>query len=92
MWWNEKTFCKEIKDKNGRIWSFKVWHGHLEGVLTEKIFFWDSKKEITGIIVFKDDQVIHRKRINDRIKKIVKDKAYREKFLCPLKFPVENNY
>ena len=92
MWWNDEYFDKKINDKNGRIWSFKVWTGPIGGLHTQRIFFWDSEKEFTGILEFKDDQTIHLKRIKDRIKKLVKEKPYRDKFICPLKFPLENNY
>ena len=92
MWWNDEGFNKPITDKNGRLFSFKVWHGAIDKVYLQRIFFWDSKKEITGMVEFKEDQTIHFKRIKDRLIKLVRNKEYRAKFACPLNFPIEKNY
>jgi len=33
MWWTDDYLDRKINDKNVRVWLFKVWIGHIEGIL-----------------------------------------------------------
>ena len=74
------------------LWSFKIWHDFDGNNHIQRIYFCDSRKEITGMVEFKDDQILHLRRLKDRIIKLAKEKQYREKFLCELRFPIEKYY
>ena len=89
MLWKKWPGLREtIEDKNGTKWFFKYWSDNQ----IQRIYFWDSEKKNTGFMELKDDKTIHWNKIKDRVIKLVNDKGYREKFICELKFPVENNY
>lgn len=92
MWLQGQGLDRSIMDGDGRQWFFKIWHDTKEDSEIQKIYFWDSKKEITGMVEFKNDQTLHIRRIKDRIIKLTRDKSYRDKFLCKLQFPIEKDY
>jgi len=92
MWWNGQNLDKLILDSEQNSWSFRIWHDFIDKIYVQRIYFWDSKKEITGLVEFKDHQTLHVKRLKDRMSKIAKEKSYRDKYLCDLKFPIEKYY
>ena len=63
-----------------------------DGVYTQRIFFWDEPRADTGCVEFTRHQVLHVSKIKQRIRKIVTDAAYRERYRRALKFPVERHY
>ncbi len=89
MWWNDKSFDKPLSDSNGNLWHFKIQHGFENEKQVQRIFYWNSNYSETGVIELFNDQVIHKKRILDRMRKITKDETYREKFNRELQFPIE---
>ena len=92
MWWNDKQLNQPQKAKDGSLWHFRVWHDHISGTYTQRIFFWDDECQSTGLIEFSDDQTIPKSKLRQRINKIMRNSEYRQKFLQELKFPVERNY
>jgi hypothetical protein len=81
-----------MKARDGRVWHFRVWHDFVDGVHTERIYFWDESRELTGCAEFAADQILHISKMKQRMRKIVTDPAYRDKFRRELQFPVERHY
>ena len=92
MWWSEKVFDKAYTGKDGLIWHFKVWSDILSPNQLQCIFFWNTNQSQTGLIEYRDSQILHRRRLQDRILKIVSDQSFREKYYTPLKFTIEKHY
>lgn len=92
MWWHGQNLDKPIAGPDGTVWHFRVWHDHVDGIYTQRIFFWDDQKTETGLLELRDDQAIHVKRIKDRLAKLAKDCDYRRQFLRPLQFPIERHW
>ena len=93
MFWMKQPGLREsIEDKNGTVWIFKYWSDINGEDCMQRVFFWDKEKLITGLMELKDGKTIHWSKIKDRVIKLANNKAYRDKFICELKFPVENNY
>jgi len=92
MWWTSDNLDKPIKAKDGTTWEFLVWHGTINSVDLQRVFFWDKKKTITGMLELKDGATVHRIKLKDKIKKLANDKEYRDKYICDLKFPIEKYY
>ena len=92
MWWNNQNLHKPRTDKAGAIWHFKVWHDLLDGIYIQRIYFWDDQKKRTGVLEFKDSQVVNATKLKDRIRKLLLEPAYRRRFYKRLRFPVERYY
>jgi hypothetical protein len=92
LWIKQPGLRETIEDKNGTIWFFKYWSDIHGKDFVQRVYFWDSEKKVTGLMELKDGKTIHWKKIKDRVIKLIKDKSYREQFLCQLKFPIESNY
>lgn len=92
MWWNGQNLEKPIKGVDGLLWHFRVWHDHIFGVYTQRIFFWDEERKNTGFAEFAGDQTLHITKIKQRIRKIVTDSSYRDRFQRQLDFPIERHY
>jgi hypothetical protein len=91
MWIVQPGLRESIKDKYGKVWHFAHWSDVKEGVDIQRLFFWDTEKESTGLVELKGDKIIHYSKWKDRALKIVNDKEYRAKFIKPLKFPLDNS-
>jgi hypothetical protein len=61
----------------------------VDGIETQRIFFWDEPKEVTGLLELRDDACLHVRQIRDRMKRLLNDREYRRQFVRPLGFPVE---
>ena len=92
MWWKSQNLDKPILDRSGKKWHFAVWHDHINGVYTQRIFFWNYDKSISGLLELVDSQTVHISKIKGKMKKLALNQEMREKYLCDLKFPVERNY
>lgn len=92
MWWNYQNLDIPRKGKDGSLWHFRVWHDPIEGNYTQRIFFWDEAKKITGYLEFSNDKTLHISKLKQRINKIITNPEYRQKFLRELNFPVEKHY
>lgn len=92
MWLTNQNLDKPVKGKDGKVWHFLIWAGSIEGNYMNRIFFWDTDKKTTGIIELKENEIGHIKKLKDRMKKLANDAAYRSRFLCDIKFPIEKQY
>lgn len=92
MWWKSQNLDKPIEGLGGSLWHFRVWHNVVDGTHIERVYFWDEPREITGCAEFAADQSLHVTKLKQRIRKIVTNAAYRERFLLKLRFPVERYY
>jgi hypothetical protein len=91
MWITQPGLREIIKDKNGKEWSFAYWQDFISGVMIQRIYFWDKEKNVTGLMEFKGNNILHLSRWKARVLKIVKNKDYRDRFLCSLEFPIDNS-
>src|SRR5262245_36907224 len=67
MWWNDQHLNQPRRDATGRIWHFRVWHDHLDGVPVQRIFFWDDERREIGLLELvggraRVSEVLNRKR------------------------------
>ncbi len=86
-WTHQDTSSKCLHGPDGKKWYWQLECGFSEnGKLFERVFFWDETKSKTGMIEFKGDQAIHFSRLKQRVQKLVKNREYRERFTCPLRF------
>ena len=92
MWWNGQNLDKPARDKKGRLWHFRVWHDHLDGVYTQRIFFWDDEREEMGCAELGGGETLHVSKIKQRMRKIIADPTYRASLARQLRFPVERYY
>jgi hypothetical protein len=88
-WWTGQNLDRPIVGPDGTTWHFLVCHGPVDGVHTQRIFFWDEAKRVTGLVELRGTAALHIKRIKDRMRKIARDERYRERFLRPLQFPLQ---
>jgi hypothetical protein len=91
-WWRGQNLEGPLHGVDGRSWHFLVWHGSLDNLYSQRIFFWDETKLETGFIELKDGDTLHVTKIRDRQRKIVRDPAYRARWLQPLEFPIERHW
>ncbi len=92
MWWNSQNLARVTRGRDGRVWHFRVWYDVVDGAFTERIYFWDESLEITGCAEFAADQSLHVAKLKQRMRKIITNPVYRERFLRQLQFPVERYY
>lgn len=92
MWLKSQNFDKPLRDKNGHLWHFLVWHDFLEGVNTQRIYFWNEDKNETGMVEFSGDQTLNVKQLKKRIEKLARSPEYRQQFHRELSFPIERYY
>jgi hypothetical protein len=90
MWWDAQNLNKPRRDKSGKRWNFRVWHGFSEGQHMERVFFWDDTREVCGVVLISPG--IHVRRLHDLIQKLVADPALRAKHQTELRFPLERYY
>src|SRR5262245_23605113 len=89
IWHRSRNLIAPVVDANGTSWNFLVGSDFTGGIQTQRIFFWDETKEVTGLLEFRGDACLHVRRIRDRIKHLANDREYRRRFLRPLEFPVQ---
>jgi hypothetical protein len=89
IWHRGQNLAAPLVDAKGTSWNFLVGSDHIHGILTQRIFFWDETRGVTGLLELRGDACLHFRRIRDRIKRLANDPGYRERFLRPLEFPVE---
>jgi len=92
IWNRSQNLNGPIVDSKGTAWNFLVGSDFTDGVETQRIFFWDAPREVTGLLELRGDACLHVRRIRDRMKRLVNDREYRARFLRPLKFPVERHW
>jgi hypothetical protein len=92
MWWKSQNLDRPVKSADGRVWHFRVWHDIVGGKHAERIYFWDDSQEFMGCAEFAGDQSLHVSKLKQRMRKIVTDPAYGDRFRRELQFPVERHY
>ena len=66
-----------------------VGHDHVDGIFTQRIFFWSAARDVSDLLELRGDTALHIRRLKDRIKRLANDPEYRERFKRPLEFPLE---
>jgi hypothetical protein len=90
MIWNRgQHLTAPVVDAKGTSWRFLVGCDFNNGIQTQRIFFWDEMKKVTGLLELRGNACLHVRRIRDRIRRLANDPDYRGRFLRPLEFPVE---
>jgi hypothetical protein len=92
MWWNYQNLNIPREAKDGSLWHFRVWHGNVQGIYTQRIYFWDEAQKTTGYVELAGDQTLHISKLKQRMNKIVANPEYRVKYLKELIFPIEKHY
>jgi hypothetical protein len=92
MWWTGQNLERPLLDVDGRRWHFRVWHDFVDGVYTQRIFFWDEARTETGWVELAQDQVLHVSQIKQRIRRLITDAADRERHRRARSFPVERHH
>lgn len=92
MWWTGQNLERSLRDHDGRLWSFRVWHDFVDGVYTQRIFFWDDARTETGWVELSRDETLHVSRIKQRIRKIATDAGYRERHRREFSFPIGRHH
>ena len=64
----------------------------MDDVHTQRIFFWDDPKSVTGFLEYAADQTMHISRLKQVMTRLVKDSQFRSRHLRPLRFPIERHY
>lgn len=90
MWWNQQNLSTPRRDAAEARWHFRVWHDVINGRHKERVFFWDDRREFTGVVLLRDS--LHVTRLHDLIEKLVADPDMREVHRRDLRFPVERHY
>jgi hypothetical protein len=86
---------KSRKDKSGRRWNFCYW---CAGTFADKssrgqrLFFWDDRKELCGVILFLPGKTVRYSRVNDLIGKLVAHESVGKQYQRKLLFPLEEHY
>ncbi len=92
MWWKAQNLGNPQVDRAGQRWHFEVWHDFLEGELVQRIYFWNDRRNLTGVAEFRGHQALDAKKLKQRIRKLALDPAYRRKYYSQLRFPIKKYY
>jgi hypothetical protein len=90
MWWDHQNLDKPRRDKRGKRWNFRVWHGTYQGRHAERIFFWDDKREFCGVVLISPS--VHVSRLHQFIEKLVADPDFRAQHKRDISFPLERHF
>ena len=89
MWWDGQNLDRPHAGPDGTRWFFRVWHGTIDGVHCQRLFFWDESQAETGLVELRGSETLHVGRIKQRLARLAKDADYRRRFARPLQFPLE---
>jgi|SRR5450631_4906796 hypothetical protein len=95
MWWDNQNLNRPRRDKSGKEWNFRVWHEvwtETKVLSAQRIFFWDDKKSVSGIVLLPPGSTMHVSRLHRLIDKLVSDPRLRAKYQRDLRFPLERHY
>jgi len=90
--WNEE---KSRKDKSGKRWNFCYWYSRTfadSSRKAQRLFFWNDRKEVCGVVLFLPGATVRYSRIPDMIGKIVAHESVRKQYQRELRFPLEQHY
>ena len=75
MWWDDQNLDKPRRDQSGKRWNVRVWHDvvRIDGNLVHvaRVFFWDDKRETTGVRLFEPGDNTHVTNLRAFIEKLV---------------------
>src|SRR5665213_3120158 len=95
MWRDGQNLDIPRKDKSGTKWNFRVWHDVFtlgRVISVARVFFWDEKREETGVVLFGPDANYHVRDLHGLIQKLVASKELRSSHRRELLFPLERHY
>jgi hypothetical protein len=95
VWLDHQNLNKPRTDKSGMKWNFRVWHDvfTLQRVIgVARIFFWDQRKDFTGVVQLGPDANKHVRNLHSLIEKLAADPNLRAKHQRRLRFPLDRNY
>jgi hypothetical protein len=95
MWSDYKNLDKPHTDKRGVRWRFRVWHDVFtigRTVSAARVFFWDERKNVTGVVLRGPDVNHHVRDIHALIRKLVASEEFRSANLREIRFPLERFY
>lgn len=95
MWWDHQNLDKPRTDKSGARWNFRVWHDVFTAgrvVSVARVFFWDDRRDVTGVVLLGPDSNQHVRDIHNLIEKLVASKELRTTHIRDLRFPLERHY
>jgi hypothetical protein len=74
IWNRSQNLTGPIVDAKGTPWSFLYGWDFADGVETQRLFFWDETKEVTGLLELHGDACLRVRRIRDRMKRLANDR------------------
>src|SRR5438552_18501385 len=92
MWLAGQNLNQPRTDKSGSKWNFRVWHDVVDLRHVSRIFFWDEKGEVMGVVLYPADANTDISRLRSMIQKLVADPHVRAKYQRKLRFPLERHY
>jgi len=92
MWWDGQNLDKPLDGPDGIRWFFRVWHGTVEGVHCQRLFFWNEPKSETGLVELRGSETLHVSRIKQWLARIARDATHRRRFIRPLAFPLSRHW
>src|SRR5215471_2638126 len=91
MWWDQQNLNRPRRDRTGKRWNFRVWHGFSpQGRHVERVFFWDDNQEFCGVVQV--CPATHISKLRSLIQKLVADPGLRARHRRELRFPLERHY
>jgi hypothetical protein len=95
MWRNKQNLGRPGIDNSGKRWNFRVWSDVLTiglPVRVARIFFWDDRRESTGVVLLGPDVSQHVRDLHGVIQKLVASNDLRARHQRELRFPLERHY
>jgi hypothetical protein len=95
MWWDYQNLDKPRTDKRGTRRNFRVWHDVftiVRAVGVARVFFWDDRREKTGLVLLGPETNQHVRDLHNIIEKLVASKELRAAHSRELRFPLERYY
>jgi hypothetical protein len=86
---------KSRKDKSGTRWNFCYWNAGPFGEKSrrgQRLFFWDDRKETSGVVLFLPGKTVRYSQISDLIGKLVAHESIRKQYQRELLFPLEEHH
>ena len=92
MWWDYQNLNKPRTDKTGMKWNIRVWHEVISQGHVARIFFWNEKRDFTGVVLYPPAANTHISRLRAVIQKLIADPQLRAKNQREISFPLESHY
>jgi hypothetical protein len=92
MWWDYQNLNAVRSDKSGTKWHFRVWHDVVASRHVARVFFWEEKRRISGVVLLSGDSRSDVRYLHGLIQKRVADPKLRAKHQRQIDFPLERHY